>query len=78
MTQGTSPKTFQSGTISVPLMIEDRNIGVKDEGQLVAGTIGFTVEKGERAPVVEAKQGWVLFVPRGSPFCQSLKQIHLK
>ena len=76
MAQGKSPKTFQSGTISVPLIIDDN--GVRDEGQLVAGTIGFTVKEGERAPVVEAKQGWVLFVPEGSPFCQSLKQIHLK
>ena len=67
--RGGSPKNFQSGTVSVPLKLIDNNCcpPVEDMGQLVAGTIGFTVEEGKRAPVVEAKQGWVLFLPKGSP-----------
>ena len=66
---GENPKNFQSGTVSVPLKLIDKTCTppVEDMGQLVAGTIGFTVEEGKRAPVVEAKQGWVLFLPKGSP-----------
>ena len=70
-----SPKNFQSGTVSVPLKLIDNTCcpPVEDEGQLVAGTIGFTVEEGKRAPVVEAKQGWVLFLPKGSPVIPRMK-----
>ena len=70
--KGGSPKNFQSGTVLVPLRLIDNN--VEDMGQLVAGTIGFIVEEGERAPVVEAKQGWVLFLPKGSPLIPSFIQ----
>ena len=63
------PQNFQSGTVSVPLTIIDEVYGppVRDIGELVAGTFGYTVEQGERAPVVEAKQGWLLLLPKGSP-----------
>ena len=69
------PKNFQSGTVSVPLKLIDKTCTppVEDMGQLVAGTIGFTVEEGKRAPVVEAKQGWVLFLPKGSPVIPRMK-----
>ena len=72
---GDNPKNFQSGTVSVPLKLIDNNCfpSVEDVGQLVAGTIGFTVEEGKRAPVVEAKQGWVLFLPKGSPVIPRMK-----
>ena len=72
---GENPKNFQSGTVSVPLKLIDNNCfpPVEDMGQLVAGTIGFTVEEGKRAPVVEAKQGWVLFLPKGSPVIPRMK-----
>ena len=65
------PQDFQSGMVSVPLIIIDGS--VKDEGQLVAGTFGYTVEEGDRAPVVEAKQGWSLLLPKGSPVIQRIK-----
>ena len=75
--KGGKPKNFQSGTVSVPLKLIDEtcNPPVEDMGKLVAGTIGFTVtlEEGNRAPVVEAKQGWVLFLPKGSPVIPRLK-----
>ena len=72
---GENPKNFQSGTVLVPLKLIDNNCcpPVEDMGQLVAGTIGFTVEEGKRAPVVEAKQGWVLFLPKGSPVIPRMK-----
>ena len=43
--------------------------GPKDDGLLVAGTVGFTVKVDEnyQAPVVEANQAWVLLLPRNSP-----------
>ena len=63
------PKDFQSGVVSVPLTLIDEVFGppVKDTGTLIAGTIGFTVEEGSRAPIVQAKQGWALLLPKGSP-----------
>eukprot|EP00092_Neocalanus_flemingeri_P079403 GFUD01098924.1.p1 GENE.GFUD01098924.1~~GFUD01098924.1.p1 ORF type:complete len:425 (+),score=145.87 GFUD01098924.1:58-1332(+) len=65
------PQDFQSGVVSVPLRIIDSVFGppVDDVGELVAGTVGYSVEEGRegRAPVVEAKQGWVLLLPKGSP-----------
>ena len=69
------PQDFQSGMVSIPLIIIDEVFGppVKDEGQLVAGTFGYTVEEGDRAPVVEAKQGWSLLLPKGSPVIERMK-----
>ena len=63
------PRDFQSGVVSVPLTLIDRVFcpPVEDTGTLIAGTIGFTVEEGPRAPVVQAKQGWALLLPKGSP-----------
>jgi len=62
-------KDFPSGVVSVPLKIKDVIGGppVEDKGELVAGTFGFTVDEGDRAPVVEAVQGWALLLPTGSP-----------
>ena len=69
------PQDFQSGVVSVPLKIKDHVFGppVSDTGELVAGTFGYTVEEGERAPVVEAKQGWLLLLPKGSPVISRMK-----
>jgi len=69
------PKDFQSGIVSVPLNICDKYFGppVEDTGELVAGTIGYTVEKGDRAPVVQANQGWVLLLPKGSPVIKRMR-----
>ena len=69
------PQDFQSGVVSVPLKIKDHVFGppVEDTGELVAGTFGYTVEEGERAPVVEAKQGWLLLLPKGSPVISRMK-----
>ena len=74
------PKDFQSGVVSVPLKIIDEVFGppVSDTGELVAGTFGYTVEEGERAPVVEAKQGWLLLLPKGSPVISRMKGENLE
>ena len=69
------PTDFQSGTVSVPVHIFDG--GLKDDGLLVAGTVGYSVQKEQgvargRAPVVEARQGWVLLLPKQSPITPSL------
>ena len=64
--QAEKPKDFPSGVVSVPVHISDDR-GPEDTGILVAGTVGFTVEEGGRAPVVAARQGWGLLLPRGSP-----------
>ena len=70
-----NPQDFKSGVVSVPLKIEDENFGppVSDTGELVAGTFGYTVEEGEQAPVVEANQGWLLLLPKGSPVISRMK-----
>jgi len=70
-----NPEDFKSGVTSVPLKIKDDVFGppVEDTGELVAGTFGYTVEEGERAPVVEAKQGWLLLLPKGSPVIPRMK-----
>ena len=70
-----NPQDFQSGVVSVPLKITDEIFGppVSDTGELVAGTFGYTVEEGEQAPVVEAKQGWLLLLPKGSPVISRMK-----
>jgi len=65
-------KDFPSGVVSVPLKITDES--VHDTGELIAGTFGFTVHKGERAPVVQAKQGWALLLPKGSPLIARLRK----
>merc|ERR1712127_8902 len=62
------PQHFQSGLVSVPVTIDD-NGSARDTGRLLAGTVGFTVKQegsGGR-PVVQARQGWGLLLPRGSP-----------
>jgi len=73
------PRDFQSGIASVPLKISDQYFGppVEDTGELIAGTIGFTVQEGERAPVVQANQGWVLLLPKGSPVIARMKGLDL-
>ena len=39
------PQNFQSGMMSVPVTIrDDAHDGASDEGRIVAGTAGFTVE----------------------------------
>ena len=70
-----TPQDFQSGMVSVPVTIVDEINGppIRDVGQLVAGTIGYIVEESDRAPVVEAKQGWLLFLPKGSPVIPRMK-----
>jgi len=69
-------KDFPSGVVSVPVKIKDVIGGppVEDKGELVAGTFGFTVDEGERAPVVEAKQGWALLLPKGSPIIARMRK----
>merc|ERR1712114_34614 len=59
------PRDFKSGVVSVPVKIYDVLSGplVEDTGKLVAGTVGYTVKEGDRAPVVEAKHVWVLLLP---------------
>ena len=71
---GYKPTDFSSGIVSVPLKIQDNNgIPVEDTGVLVAGTVGFTVEDGSRAPTVSAKQGWCLLMPKDSPVTSRLR-----
>lgn len=69
------PQNFQSGVVSVPVKIDDNNRdGVSDTGRLVAGTVGFTVEEGkEGRPVVQARQGWGLLLPLGSPISPRIR-----
>ena len=69
------PTDFKSGVVSVPVKIYDEVSGprVEDTGKLVAGTVGYTVKEGDRAPVVEAKHGWVLLLPIGSPITPRIK-----
>ena len=59
------PEFFQSGCVLVPLKISETGSEAV-EGQLIAGTFGYTVEEGQRAPIVQAKQGWLLLVPKSS------------
>jgi len=70
--KGMYPKDFPRGVVSVPVKISDVLSGIRDEGVLVAGTVGFTVEEGDRAPMVTAKQGWSLLLPPGSPITPKL------
>ena len=66
--QAEKPQHFQSGLVSVPVTIDD-NGSPKDTGRLVAGTVGFTVKQDVNVgrPVVQARQGWGLLLPKGSP-----------
>ena len=52
--------------VSVPIKMADRFHGpeVEEEGKLVAGTFGYTIDDNDKYPVVEAKQGWILLVPK--------------
>jgi len=70
------PSEFPRGLVSVPLKIED--IDHSDTGILVAGTAGFTVEEGKRAPAVVARQGWALLMPVGSNLTSRLRGEHLE
>ena len=78
--QAEKPRDFQSGVVSVPLKIKDENFGppVEDIGTLIAGTVGFTIEKGPQAPIVEAKQGWALLLPKGSPVISRMAGLNYK
>ena len=69
------PKHFQSGFVSVPIKMADRFHGpeVEEEGKLVAGTFGYTIDDNDKYPVVEAKQGWILLVPKNSPIIARFK-----
>jgi hypothetical protein len=54
-----TPSHFQSGSVSVPIHIFE-NGGPKDDGLLVAGTVGYTVEdnQGEMASHAPLLQWW--------------------
>ncbi|CAL4121036.1 unnamed protein product [Meganyctiphanes norvegica] len=71
------PNDFPSGLVSVPIHIEDQiNFPpVKDDGLLVAGTLGFTVSTSENTdtPVVEPHSAWSLLLPVNSPVTPRLK-----
>ena len=55
----------------MPLKLIDKPL--EETGELVAGTFGYSVTKGQNAPVVEAIQGWALFLPKGSPMIHRVK-----
>ncbi|CAL4058818.1 unnamed protein product [Meganyctiphanes norvegica] len=70
------PNDFPSGLVTVPLHIEDKNNGppVEDDGLLVAGTLGFTVNvENNETPVVEPHNTWSLLLPVNSPVTPRLK-----
>ncbi|CAL4066723.1 unnamed protein product, partial [Meganyctiphanes norvegica] len=70
------PDDFPSGLVSVPLHIEDHNNFpiVKDDGLLVAGTLGFTVcAEDNETPIVEPHHTWSLLLPINSPLTPRLK-----
>lgn len=60
---------FSSGLVDVPLKIIDGMQGVEDMAALVAGMIGFTVDKNTEngRPSVQPFQGWALMLPPNSP-----------
>merc|ERR1711915_1000634 len=68
-------KDFQSGTVAVPINIFE-NEGPQDHGLFIAGSIGFTVKQEieGRIPEVEAKHGWALLLPKGSPITPFIKE----
>ena len=68
MYNGYNAIDYSCGIASIQVKIIDDHIRpfVEDTGLLVAGTVGFIVEEGERLPVVSAKQGWCLLMPQGS------------
>ena len=63
------------------MQIKDDAFGppVSDTGELIAGTFGYTVQEGQEGdrahPVVEAKQGWILLLPKGSKVIPRMKGI---
>jgi len=65
---------FPSDLVTVPLHISDYNNAppVEDDGILMAGIVGFNVEEGVRAPVVEPKHAWSLLLPVDSPVADRL------
>merc|ERR1719150_493049 len=66
---------FPSGLITVPVHIADENNApaLEEDALLVAGTLGFTVEEGERGvPVVQPHQVWSLLLPQGSQMIDRL------
>ncbi|CAL4191762.1 unnamed protein product [Meganyctiphanes norvegica] len=67
-------RDFPSDLVTVPLHISDLNTPppVDDDAILVAGIVGFNVEEGERAPVVEPKHAWSLLLPEDSPVADRL------
>lgn len=70
------PNDFPSGLVTVPLQIEDQNNlpAVKDDGLLVAGTLGFTVStENNKIPIVEPHNTWSLLLPVNSPITPRLK-----
>lgn len=62
---------IQSGLISTPLTLFNRQMPITDEGKLVAGMIGYTVhdEATENKRVsVQPFHGWSLMLSKNSPF----------
>ncbi|CAL4115886.1 unnamed protein product [Meganyctiphanes norvegica] len=59
---------FPSDLVTVPIHISDFNNAppVEDDGIVVAGIVGFNLEEGGRAPVVEPKHAWSLLLPEDS------------
>ena len=73
-TEKPTGQDFPKGLVTVPLHIEDHvnHPPVEDDGLLVSGVLGFTVEEREVGPVVEPRQIWSLFLPRESPVKERL------
>ena len=65
------PADFPSGVVSVPLVLidnEDSPFAIEDNGILVAGTAGYTIEESiYNRPSVKAEHGWSLLLPKNSP-----------
>ena len=60
------PVDFTSGVVSVPLVL----IGgrYEDTGNLVAGTVGYTIEESTyNRPSIKTEHGWGLILPKDSP-----------
>jgi len=62
------PADFPSGLVEVPLKITDGNGSppVKGDGLLVAGTLGFTVDRVGKYPAVQPTQVWSLLLPKST------------
>ena len=61
-----TPADFPSGIVSVPVLLQE---GLwEDNGILVAGTAGYTIEESiYNRPSVKAEHGWSLLLPKNSP-----------